>query len=38
MSNKQQGLSSAGFMLMKPLVETATQLGVRSVYDVRCNR
>ena len=35
MSNKQQGLSSAGFMLMKPLVETATQLGVRSVYDVR---
>jgi len=35
MQNKKQGLSSAGFMLMKPLVETANQSGVRSVYDVR---
>ncbi|NTY60299.1 FAD-binding protein [Mycolicibacterium sphagni] len=35
MQNKKQGQASAGFMLMKPLVETATELGVRSVYDVR---
>ncbi|AQT81070.1 flavoprotein [Mycolicibacterium litorale] len=35
MQNKKQGESSAGFMLMKPLVETATRLGARAVYDVR---
>ena len=35
MSNKKQGEASAGFMLMKPLVETASRLGARAVYDVR---
>ena len=35
MLNKKQGLASAGFMLMKPLVETATGLGASSLYDVR---
>lgn len=35
MQNKKQGEASAGFMLMKPLVETATRLGARAVYDVR---
>ncbi|WP_445165476.1 FAD-dependent oxidoreductase [Mycolicibacterium sp. Dal123E01] len=35
MQNKKQGQASAGFMLMKPLVETALGLGVRSEYDVR---
>ncbi len=36
MQNKKQGQASAGFMLMKPLVETATDRGgVRSLYDVR---
>src|SRR6201999_3768423 len=35
MSNKKQGEASAGFMLMKPLVETATAAGVRAIYDVR---
>ncbi|MBB3751509.1 3-oxo-5alpha-steroid 4-dehydrogenase [Mycolicibacterium sp. BK634] len=35
MQNKKQGQASAGFMLMKPLVETATGLGVRAEYDVR---
>ena len=34
MSDKRAGEKSAGFMLMKPLVDTATSLGVRSVYDV----
>jgi 3-oxo-5alpha-steroid 4-dehydrogenase len=38
MSNKKQGVSSAGFMLMKPLVDTATAAGVRSLYDVRAHR
>ena len=38
MSNKTQGESSAGFMLMKPLVETATQAGARALYDVRVQR
>lgn len=38
MSNKKQGEASAGFMLMKPLVETATTAGVRSLFDVRAQR
>ena len=35
MQNKKQGQASAGFMLMKPLVETATERGVRALYDMR---
>jgi 3-oxo-5alpha-steroid 4-dehydrogenase len=35
MSNKKQGEASAGYMLMKPLVETATAAGVNALYDVR---
>ncbi|MCV7229537.1 FAD-dependent oxidoreductase [Mycolicibacterium komossense] len=35
MSNKKQGESSAGYMLMKPLVETATAAGARAIYDIR---
>jgi 3-oxo-5alpha-steroid 4-dehydrogenase len=35
MSDKKQGEASAGFMLMKPLVETATAAGARALYDVR---
>src|SRR5262249_16110608 len=35
MSNKKQGQASAGYMLMKPLVETAARAGVRALYDVR---
>jgi 3-oxo-5alpha-steroid 4-dehydrogenase len=35
MQNKKQGESSAGFMLMKPLVETATAAGARALYDMR---
>jgi 3-oxo-5alpha-steroid 4-dehydrogenase len=38
MSNKKQGESSAGYMLMKPLVETATAAGARALYDVRVHR
>ncbi|VEG54943.1 fumarate reductasesuccinate dehydrogenase flavoprotein subunit [Mycolicibacterium aurum] len=38
MSNKKQGESSAGFMLMKPLVDTATASGARALYDVRAQR
>jgi 3-oxo-5alpha-steroid 4-dehydrogenase len=38
MSNKKQGEASAGYMLMKPLVETATAAGARAVYDVRAQR
>ncbi|OBF89077.1 flavoprotein [Mycobacterium sp. 852002-51152_SCH6134967] len=38
MSDKKQGESSAGFMLMKPLVETATAAGARAIYDVRVQR
>lgn len=38
MSNKKQGEASAGFMLMKPLVETATAAGARSLYDIRAQR
>ncbi|ORB25002.1 FAD-dependent oxidoreductase [Mycolicibacterium parafortuitum] len=35
MQDKKQGEASAGFMLMKPLVETATAAGARARYDVR---
>src|ERR1700761_7902619 len=35
MSNKKQGAASAGYMLMKPLVETATTAGARALYDAR---
>lgn len=38
MSNKKQGEASAGYMLMKPLVDTATGAGVRALYDVRAQR
>lgn len=38
MSNKKQGEASAGYMLMKPLVETATAAGARALYDVRAQR
>ncbi len=38
MSNKKQGEASAGYMLMKPLVETATAAGTRALYDVRVQR
>jgi 3-oxo-5alpha-steroid 4-dehydrogenase len=37
MSNKKAGEASAGYMLMKPLVDTATSLGVRAVYDVHAS-
>lgn len=33
MANKRAGEASAGYMLMKPLVDTATSLGVRALYD-----
>lgn len=38
MSNKKQGEASAGYMLMRPLVETATAAGARALYDVRAQR
>ncbi|WNG79677.1 FAD-dependent oxidoreductase [Mycobacterium sp. ITM-2016-00316] len=38
MSDKKQGELSAGFMLMKPLVDTATEAGARALYDVRAQR
>ncbi len=38
MANKKQGEASAGYMLMKPLVETATAAGARPLYDVRVQR
>ncbi|OBB98822.1 flavoprotein [Mycobacterium sp. 852013-50091_SCH5140682] len=38
MSGKKQGEASAGYMLMKPLVETATAAGTRALYDVRVQR
>jgi 3-oxo-5alpha-steroid 4-dehydrogenase len=37
MANKRAGEASAGYMLMKPLVDTATTLGVRTVYDVHAS-
>ena len=38
MSNKKQGEASAGFMLMKPLVETAAAAGAQALYDMRAQR
>ncbi len=38
MADKKQGEASAGFMLMKPLVETATAAGARALYDIRAQR
>jgi len=38
MANKKQGEASAGYMLMKPLVDTATAAGVQALYDVRAQR
>jgi 3-oxo-5alpha-steroid 4-dehydrogenase len=38
MSNKKQGEASAGFMLMKGLVDTATAAGAGALYDVRVQR
>ena len=38
MSDKKQGELSAGFMLMKPLVDTATAAGARALYDIRAQR
>lgn len=35
LADKKAGERSGGYMLMKPLVDTATALGVRTVYDVR---
>ncbi|MDT5017670.1 MAG: 3-oxo-5alpha-steroid 4-dehydrogenase, partial [Mycobacterium sp.] len=35
MSDKRAGEKSGGYMLMKPLVDTATSAGVRSVYDAQ---
>lgn len=35
MATKKQGEASAGFMLMKPLVDTATTAGARGLFDVR---
>jgi 3-oxo-5alpha-steroid 4-dehydrogenase len=35
MSDKRAGEKSGGFMLMKPLVDTATSLGARALYDTR---
>lgn len=35
MTDKRTGVRGAGYMLMKPLVETAEALGVRAEYDVR---
>ncbi len=37
MTNKKAGEASAGFMLMKPLVETAAAAGVRALYDVHAS-
>lgn len=38
MTGKKQGEASAGYMLMKPLVDTATAAGARAIYDVRVQR
>ena len=37
MANKKAGEASAGYMLMKPLVDTATSLGVHALYDVHAS-
>ncbi|NIH96732.1 succinate dehydrogenase/fumarate reductase flavoprotein subunit [Mycolicibacterium fluoranthenivorans] len=38
MQNKKQGESSAGLMLMKGLVDSATAAGARALYDIRVQR
>lgn len=38
MTGKRTGEKGGGFMLMKPLVETAEKLGVRCEYDMRVQR
>ncbi|MGV9409024.1 FAD-dependent oxidoreductase [Nocardia sp. NPDC003693] len=38
MQNKRTGERGGGYMLMKPLIETAEKLGVRVEYDVRLQR
>lgn len=38
MADKKQGEASAGYMLMKPLVDTALAAGTRALYDVRAQR
>lgn len=38
MSNKRTGSKGGGYMLMKPLAETAESLGVRVEYDIRLAR
>ncbi|MGW8592893.1 FAD-dependent oxidoreductase [Dietzia sp. NPDC055877] len=38
MSNKKSGEQGGGYMLMKPLVETAENLGVRAEFDLRVQR
>ncbi|TSD95660.1 FAD-dependent oxidoreductase [Skermania sp. ID1734] len=38
MQNKRTGERGGGYMLMKPLVETAEKLGIRAEYDIRLQR
>src|SRR5690625_4971570 len=38
MADKKQGEASAGYMLMKPLVETALDARARACYDIRAQR
>ncbi|MFZ2528601.1 MAG: FAD-dependent oxidoreductase [Rhodococcus sp. (in: high G+C Gram-positive bacteria)] len=38
MSNKRTGEQGGGYMIMKPLSETAEKLGVRAEYDIRVQR
>ena len=38
MENKRTGEKGGGFMLMKPLIDTAESLGVRAEYDIRIER
>ncbi|MFE3543794.1 FAD-dependent oxidoreductase [Nocardia sp. NPDC059177] len=38
MANKQTGAKGGGYMLMKPLTDTAAALGVRAEYDIRIRR
>ena len=38
MANKRTGQKGGGYMLMKPLIDTAEKLGVRTEYDIRIER
>src|ERR1700755_3275150 len=38
MQDKRTGEKGGGYMLMKPLVDTATALGVHSIVDTRVQR